>query len=175
MTRAERRAELEILRDWRGEPIAEAERVRLELLLDHDSLVIDVAAPMHDDPAPHGPPGSFDGLWRHEVVELFLLGDDDRYLEVELGPWGHYLVLELAGRRNVVASGRAIDYRVRRGRTGWTARAVVPATWIPEPVGLGNAYAIHGPAAQRRHRALHPVPGAEPDFHRLECFGPIGL
>jgi hypothetical protein len=109
------------------------------------------------------------------VVELFLLGDDDRYLEIELGPWGHYLVLELAGQRQVVSSGGEIAFDVKRGHVGWTGRAVIPAAWIPAPVGLGNAYAIHGLGKARRYRALHPVPGEQPDFHRLDCFGPIGL
>lgn len=175
MTPAPRRAELEIVRDWRGGPIAAGETVRLDLALGADALVIDVAAPLHHDPKPDGPPGSFDALWHYEVVELFLLGDDDRYLEIELGPWGHYLVLELEGRRNVVASGRPIDFGVNRASAGWSGRAVVPAGWIPEPLGLGNAYAIHGSAGRRRHLALHPVPGEAPDFHRLECFGPIGF
>ena len=62
-----------------------------------------------------------------------------------------------------------------RGQVGWTGRAAIPAAWLPEPVGIGNAYAIHGPPEARRYRALHPVPGEAPDFHRLECFGPIGL
>ncbi len=149
--------------------------MRVDLALDPGRLVIEVAAPFHRDPPPDGPEGSCDGLWNHEVVELFLLGDDERYLEIELGPWGHYLVLELEGQRNVVASGHTLDYEVRRGQIGWTGRAVVPAEWIPEPIGLGNAYAIHGLEATRRYLALHPVPGDGPDFHRLECFGPIGL
>ena len=175
MTGTSRRSGLEIVHDWCGRPIGQDETVRIDLTLDADALVIDVAAPLHDDPPPAVPSGSCDGLWNHEVVELFLLGERDRYLEIELGPFGHYLVLQLEGRRNIVEAGQAIEYGVQRGSVGWTGRAVVPAAWIPEPVGLGNAYAIHGLAADRRYRALHPVPGDAPDFHRLECFGPIGL
>jgi hypothetical protein len=147
----------------------------MDLTLDSTGLAIEVTAPLHRDPPPPVPEGSCDGLWNHEVVELFLLGDDERYLEIELGPWGHYLVLELEGRRNVVASGHPIEYEARRGSIGWSGRAVIPAERIPAPIGLGNAYAIHGPAPARHYRALHPVPGEAPDFHRLECFGPIGL
>ncbi|MDH4016677.1 MAG: hypothetical protein OEV20_04995 [Actinomycetota bacterium] len=169
------RTRLEIAHDWQGSPIAPDEKVRLDLCLEPARLVIEVEAPLHGDPPPPEPAGSIDGLWNHEVVELFLLGDDDRYLEIELGPWGHYLVLELAGPRNVVAQGRAIDYETQRGAAGWAGRAVVPAAWIPEPIGLGNAYAIHGSESSRRYLALHPVPGDAPDFHRLDCFGPIGL
>jgi hypothetical protein len=175
MTKRDRRSSLEIVHDWRGRPIPQHETVRLDLALGDEALTVEIVAPLHGDPKPAAPIGSCDGLWNHEVIELFLLGDDDRYLEIELGPWGHYLVLELAGRRQVVASGRAIDFRAQRGQAGWTGRAVIPADLIPEPIGLGNAYAIHGRAGARHYRALHPVPGEEPDFHRLECFGPIGL
>jgi hypothetical protein len=34
-------------------------------------------------------------LCNHDVVELFLLGKDERYLQPEIGPYGHYLVLQL--------------------------------------------------------------------------------
>ena len=170
-----RRSRVEIVQDWRGRPIAPEEHVRLDLMLDDASLVIDVAAPLHGDPPPAVPAGRCDGLWNHEVVELFLLGRADRYVEIELGPWGHYLVLSLEGERRVVGSDHTIEFDVTRDRRRWTGRAIVPARWIPEPVGLGNAYAIHGEGAARRYLALHAVPGGEPDFHRLERFGPIGL
>jgi len=175
MTQRTRLSSLEIVHDWRGQPIGQQEVVRFDLALDATALTIDVRAPLHGDPPPPGPAGSFDGLWNHEVVELFLLGDGEHYLEIELGPWGHYLVLELSGRRCVARSGGDIDFEVRRGHTGWTGRAVIPAAWIPKPVGLGNAYAIHGLGPARRYRALHPVSGPQPDFHRLEDFGPIGI
>jgi len=175
MTHRERQSSLEIVHDWRGQPIPQQETVRIDLALDARALVVNVVAPLHGDPAPAAPSGACEGLWNHEVVELFLLGDDERYLEIELGPWGHYLVLELAGRRRVVTARTPIEFEVQRGQIGWTGRAVIPVAWIPEPIGLGNAYAIHGSGDARRYRALHPVPGEQPDFHRLEHFGPIGL
>ena len=175
MTTRDRRSSLEIVHDWRGQPIPQHETVRMDLALGDEALTIDVAAPLHGDPKPAAPIGPCDGLWNHEVIELFLLGDEERYLEIELGPWGHYLVLELDGPRQIVASGRLIEFHAQRGHAGWTGRAVIPADLIPEPIGLGNAYAMHGHGGARRYRALHPVPGEQPDFHRLECFGPIGL
>jgi len=37
-----------------------------------------------------------------QVVEVFLLNDDDQYLEIELSPYGSYLVIPLDGYRNKV-------------------------------------------------------------------------
>ena len=160
---------------WDGVAVDAAERVRVVFERDADSCRVAVDAPFHGDAMPSPSPGPVDGLWNFEVVELFLLGDDDRYLEIELGPWGHYLVLSLEGPRHVVQSGVAIAYEVQREDRRWHGRARVPAHWIPKPIGAGNAYSIHGVGDARCYRALHPVPGAEPDFHRLDCFGPIGL
>lgn len=38
----------------------------------------------NDPPAPSSPPGATDELWEYEVVELFLMGSEQRYLEVEV-------------------------------------------------------------------------------------------
>ena len=136
------------------------------------SLSIAVNAPFHGDPPPASPPGATDRLWEHEVVELFLLGADERYLEVELGPHGHHLVLRLHGRRSIEQQGMAIAYEARLRGARWSGRALVPAAWLPAGLDRCNAYAIHGAGPARRHLAAFPVPGREPDFHRLECFGP---
>jgi hypothetical protein len=134
-------------------------------------LAVEVEAPFHGDPPPTAPPGATDRLWEHEVVELFLVGADERYLEVELGPHGHHLVLRLRGRRRVEEQGLAIEFAARRSGMRWSGRALVPAAWLPPGLARCNAYAIHGLGAERRHLAAFPVPGPEPDFHRLECFG----
>ena len=85
------------------------------------ALVVDIEAPLHDDAPPLGAAGSWDGLWDFEVVELFLLGSRERYLELECGPHGHYLVLQLQGPRQVRERGLALDYRVERTGDRWTA------------------------------------------------------
>jgi hypothetical protein len=109
------------------------------------------------------------------VVELFLLGRAERYLELELGPHGHYLALRLEGRRRVAEAGLAIAFETVRQGASWHGRAVVPARYLPPEVERGNAYAIHGQGAARRYLACFPVPGPEPDFHRLEHFGSVRL
>jgi len=163
-----------IERLWSGEPARQAERVQLSFRLESQSLHVHVQAPHHGDRAPAGPPGAFPGLWDYEVVELFLLAEPDHYLEIELGPHGHHWVLELHGRRQVAREGLPIRYQAQRADGRWTGRAEIPRDYLPAKVVRGNGYAIHGTGAPRRYLARFPVAGTAPDFHRLDCFGPLG-
>ena len=73
-------------------------------------MIVEIEAPyFNDEPKPMvnngtepAPNGSFYGLWDYEVAEMFFLGDNDRYTELEFGPHGQYLVLFLDGVRNAV-------------------------------------------------------------------------
>jgi hypothetical protein len=184
-------AHFEVRGTWDGRALTSDEFARFDLEIDrgHGALVLRVEAADYGDPAPTAPAGSLEGLWEYEVVELFLLGSNDRYLEIELGPRGHHLGILLEGRRRVVESGLPIEFEVDRdtgapGKTDgkppsddsrWSGEARLDLAWLPDGVHAANAYAIHGTGAARRYLAAHPVPGPRPDFHRLECFGPVSL
>jgi hypothetical protein len=155
---------------WDGRTARADERVVLDLVREPGHWVIELDAAFHDDPVPTGPAGPTPGLWQYEVVELFLLAPPDHYLEVELGPHGHHLVLELRGVRQLIRERLAIDFRARLDGTRWHGRARIPDALIPADVSRLNAYAIHGQRAHRRYLAFAPVPGPAPDFHRLEHF-----
>ena len=83
----------------------------MHLSWDTDHLSVQVRAPYHSDSPPPSPPGPMDFLWEYEVVELFLLGAGERYTEIELGPHGHHLVLQLVGCRNVVRRCIPVQYQ----------------------------------------------------------------
>lgn len=158
---------------WDGDSIPSDERatVTLEFALGGDLRVF-VHAPLHGDPPPPGPPGPTPGLWEYEVVELFVAesapDDSVRYLEIELSPHGHHLVLRLQGVRNVVEQGFDLDYRTQidaaSGR--WSGEAVVPVAWLPPTPHRVNAFALHGRGDARRYLAWSPLPGRCPDFHQ---------
>lgn len=166
--------ELRIAATWNGAAIPPAEQSSIALRDDGD-LIVCVQAPWHGDPPPPGPAGPTPGLWDYEVVELFVLGPQEQYLEVELGPHGHHLVLRLRGRRSPFAAALAMDYTVRRSGDCWRGEARVPRGWLPPPPHYINAYAIHGRGPDRRHLAWAPPGGDAPDFHRLEAFRPVLL
>lgn len=157
---------------WDGTPAPPGEHVVLDLDRRNDALCIVVEAPFHADPLPRAPVGSTRELWNHEVVELFLFGDR-RYLEIELGPYGHYLELELEGARNVVGQGRSLRYRAERDAGRFRGEAEVPMAWLPDGLARVNAHAIHGTGAARRFLSALPAAGAAPDFHRLDVALPL--
>jgi hypothetical protein len=169
--------DFEVRSTWDGRPLETGEWARISLDIDraNDRLLLKVDAAFHDDPAPESPPTCFDGLWDFEVVELFLVGSDERYLEVELGPHGHHLGLRLTGRRRVVEWGIPIDFEAVRAGSHWQGEARISLAWLPTPIHSVNVYAIHGRGSARRYLAMHPVPGSEPDFHRLEHFAPFRI
>lgn len=166
---------------WDGQPVADAASVRVSW---RDGVVIEVDAPYAGDAAPSAAAGRTDGLWDFEVVEVFLASAATataRYLEVELGPHGHWLGLVLDGVRRRVAHDVVIDFAARIETGRWRGRASISREEIARVMGAGwsvgavNVYAIRG--SPRRYDAAFPVPRgvfAGPDFHRLEHFAVVG-
>lgn len=160
-------------KSWDGRLLAASARAQVSFELGPAGLTIVARAPFYNDPPPPASAGELDGLWEYEVVELFLLGAAGRYLEVELGPHGHYLVLLMAGVRQV-------DKRLTPSHSApliigshWQTTLIVPALELPLPFSHANAYAIHGQGAARCYQAAFAVPGPRPDFHQLRFFQPL--
>jgi hypothetical protein len=175
---------LRVDRLWSGQPLAPDQHAELRLAAAGDGLLLTVDAPFHGDPPPPGPPGPTPELWEHEVVELFVagagaasegLGDTVEYLEVELSPHGHHLVLRLAGVRRVVEAGLELDFRAVVAGGRWRGEARLPRAWLPPPPHRAAAFALHGTAGRRRHLSSLPLPGDGPDFHQPHRFPTIDL
>ena len=185
---------LEIALTWDGEPVPADEVAMVSVAntgpeAPAGSLIVRVDAPFHGDPAPPGAPGPTPGLWEFEVVELFIaesgadsapdspLNDEVRYLEIELSPHGHHLVLRLRAVRQVVEQGLELEYRAEiDASTGrWTGEAVVPGAWLPPAPHRVNAFAIHRQGNGRRYLAWSPLPGPKPDFHQPARFPLVAL
>lgn len=102
---------------WGGGVLSVSERgYRIETYIDGEHLNIAIAAPFFNDPLPPTPPGSTEGLWNFEVVEVFVARDDDDpnaspYLELEFGPHGHYLALTFSARRQQTGEGYTLWWR----------------------------------------------------------------
>ncbi|OGR03804.1 MAG: hypothetical protein A2511_05580 [Deltaproteobacteria bacterium RIFOXYD12_FULL_50_9] len=164
---------IQIAYTWDGIKIPELETAAITFRIDHSGLHVAIQARFHGDKTPAALPGPTDRLWEYEVVELFLSGDDDRYLEIEFGPHGHFLVLQLAGIRNVTKKLLPMAYATQITGSCWQATAHLPLSSLPTNPNRINAYAIHGSGKDRRYLAAFPVPGYKPDFHQPQFFRPI--
>lgn len=168
-------ATLQVSTTWNGEPLKPDEIIDLEFFIDGNKFIIFVDAPFYGDKSPSGAIGSTDKLWEYEVVELFLLGEDSQYLEIEVGPHGHYLVLQLKGIRQIVRKDLPIEYRTEILGDRWRGVAGVPISYLAPKVNRVNAYSIHGEGESRCYLAAYPGTGSAPDFHQLNAFGAIEL
>lgn len=153
---------------WDGAALPPSAHTRLRVALDDRGLRIEVDAPFAGDPPPSGPPGSHAELWEHEVVELFVAGEDGRYTEIELSPHGHHLVLQLDGVRRVVASGLPLRFSAQIDGDRWRGVAHLDRALLPAHPTHFNAYRIGG----GRFEAHAAVPGEAPDFHQPARFVP---
>lgn len=168
---------------WNGPPLPLASVAQLSLRLEAETLYVRFEAPYFGDPAPEAAPGSTEALWNYEVVELFLLGDHGRYLELEFGPHGHYLAIRLQGCRRALSRGHALQYRsMPVAPKRYRGEAHIPRALLPSGALRGNAYLIHASGAachsspgDRCYHAHQAVPATQPDFHQLNRFTPLAF
>jgi hypothetical protein len=167
---------VDIEQKWNGRPSTKRERVIVTVQDDGDFLKVVVDAPFHGDPPPEGPPGSTPGLWNHEVVEVFIAGDNGHYLELEFGPYGHYLALSFSGVREQSGGPHELHYRTVVLKHAWIGTARVPRTLLPPGPHRLNATSIHGhPVQRRRFLSWQVLPGEVADFHQPQHFAPVEL
>jgi hypothetical protein len=138
---------------------------RVELAARDDGIELVASLPHQPEPRiPNAPPGArVPNLWEYDVVECFLVGAGGRYLEVELGAGGHFLVLSFSAPRvrSDAHEHLELDVDFTSDARGWKSRALLDWSLVPTPVEALNAYVI----ARGVHLAYEPLPGAGPDFH----------
>jgi hypothetical protein len=162
---------LRIENAWDGTPLPPEHWITLHILESGSGIELRVQAPLYGDPPPPAsPPGPTDKLWEHEVVELFILGPNGHYTEIELSPSGHHLVLKLDGVRKPVETCLPMAFEARCEGARWSGRANLDAAYLPPKPWRINATAIHGSGDERRYLSWVALPGDEPDFHQLAYF-----
>lgn len=174
-----RRSQLVIASTWDGRELAPAERSHVEIALtsaDSGSRAIVQLtwdAPFAESAAPPAPAGYYPDLWQHEVVEVFIAGAGQEYLELEVGPYGHYALFGFARerQRDRTISLREFTFGTDMGR--FCGRAAFDAAELPAGALRWNAYRITGAEPPRQYQAAVAVPGARPDFHRLERYAAL--
>ena len=107
------------------------------------TMKIMVKAKFYNDPAPKESVGSLMGLWDYEVAEVFFLNQSNqKYLELEFGPHGHYLGLKFQGARNQIEKDVVINFKYNSIICDgfWTGLAEVPLEYFPEDFDAFNCY-----------------------------------
>ena len=174
--RAPERLALPIERRWDGAPVTESHlHGAVELAAHGDGLEMVARLPHQPAPRiPDAPAGArVPDLWEYDVVECFLVGARGRYLELELGAGGHFLLLSFDAPRWLVDDHADFVPRLRfeRGDDAWCATIELPEALLPPGLCRVNAFVVAG----GRFLAWHPLPGAAPDFHQPERFPRVVL
>ncbi len=168
---APERLVLAVERHWNGTRCPDPRR-RGELSLARAGSELEIGASFqrqHPARLPAAASGSrVANLWEYDVVECFLVGAGGRYLEIEIGAAGHFLVLEFdAPRRRVNDHETFVPaLSFREDAELWHAQLRLPLSLVPAGLMALNAFAIAGGS----FLAHHPVPGAAPDFHQPQAF-----
>jgi hypothetical protein len=169
--RAPGRLVLPIERYWDGAACPHAHLLgRVELALLEGGLELTASLPHQPAPRiPSAPRGArVADLWEYDVVECFLVGAGGRYLEVELGAGGHFLVLSFSAPR--VRSDSHEELRpaleFTSDASAWRARIVLDRAILPPDIAALNAFVSAGGA----HLAYGSLPGPALDFHQPARF-----
>ncbi len=163
---------LEVKRRWNGDECPDKSiRGNFQVERTDGGLLITATAPKFSvEHHPNAPSGKrFDGLWDYDVLEIFFVGEDGKYIEVELGTAGHYLVLGFDGvrRRANDFYDHVFEHTFYREKDGSTINTIfIPNDILPPLITRVNAFII----ANQEFLAHAPLPGAKADFHQPDAY-----
>jgi hypothetical protein len=173
-------------RDWRGDPVQietsarfvwNSEALCFAFEAGYDELVVD-DAPIEIEHS---------HLYDFDAVEVFLDDTPDSietYRELELGPAGHYLDLDVdrsARPRGDPAWSSGMRHATSIDETGkrFVVEACVPASAFETALSPGEwrlaLYRVLGRGADRKYLARFPTLTERPSFHVPERFGVLRL
>lgn len=123
--------------------------------------------------------GTFvEGLWEHDVAELFLMDAEGRYQEFNVSPTGAWWSCGFSAYRARATPSPVpgeVLVEARLDTEAWEVVFSVPLRDLSIP--LNKVVGVHISAISRspytRYLSSSPVVGATPDFHRRECFGSV--
>ncbi len=128
---------------------------------------------------PAQPPGTrVANLWQYDVVECFMVGSK-KYLEVELGAGGHFLILDFCKRAPRVRDHEYQHFRptlewlpsVPEDPDRWRSAIVIPWEMVPKRPNALNAFVI----VRDQFLAYHATEGSTPNFHQPGAFPKVSL
>jgi hypothetical protein len=168
-------------------------------------LQVNFDSPFFGDPAPPFEKGKVEGLHDYEVVELFIsgfpYGSDEKdvpYLEIQLGPHGHYFISFFMREADWAGQDTSIEFidppiiDIMYTTKRWKAGIKIPSYYLPEPI-CGENYsvqwrinlcAIHALEINNNNNQVltreyisyvNFPPSTTPNFHQLKYFTPIIL
>jgi hypothetical protein len=162
---------------WNGE-VCPDDRLKAAVTISQtqDGLLVRASMPeLHDQKVPEVQKGKrVDNLWTFDVVELFLVGPGHRYLEIELGAGGHWLVLGFDRLRHRESDHELLKPWFRFWKTEkkeWFSQITIPWNIVPENLRAINAFVI----AAGKHLSFSPLPGDKPDFHQPDSYPSVQL
>ncbi len=163
---------------WNARPAPQGLGGHARLTAHEDRVRFEWELDLPDAPrVPDAAPGFLDGLWEHDVVELFVTGDAietprPRYLEVEIGPGAHWLALSFDGVRERSGELRDLDPAIASSVAGrrWTGSVSFALAAAEAVAGArpwrGIACLACGPPGARVYLSSAPLPGTAADFHQ---------
>lgn len=130
-------------KSWNGTNLSANETVQLRISVkDNSSLILTIDAPFYNDTAPPAlgnAAGPYQSLKNFEVVHFFLLNSKKEYLEIQVGPFGHYMVAFWPyWNGSSTISNYSINYNVSRQESRWSGRAIIPLSYLPPVVRSCN-------------------------------------
>ena len=129
-------AHIRLTQQWNGLPIIQNECAEITVEQSAHAFTISFAAKLAKTFAcPGSPPGFTHGLWDYDVLEIFFARPNGSYLEIEIGPKGHWLIYEFSSYRKAIDKNpRLLTYAYTVKNLTWKGEFLVPEEWLKAPI-----------------------------------------